>query len=115
TWPPALRVTFPLRPDRGAHRTLEDVVRVVSAVVVSLALAGVAVASAATAVPSAPIHVTPAAGGPRTGFSGRATGGGPGARFTAAPPAADRASLGGVRPPPPPHAGRWCVGTYRGQ
>jgi len=44
-------------------------VRVVSAVVVSLALAGVGVASAATAFPTAPIHVTPAAGGPRTVFS----------------------------------------------
>jgi hypothetical protein len=44
-------------------------VRVVFAVVVSLALAAVAVASAATAVLSAPIHVSPAIGGPRTVFS----------------------------------------------
>jgi hypothetical protein len=36
---------------------------------VSLALAAAAVASAAAAVSSAPIHVTPAAGGPRTVFS----------------------------------------------
>ena len=115
--------------------------RVVSAVVVSLALAGVAVASAATAVPSAPIHVTPAAGGPRTVFSvsfrapqrtgvegslrrfdqlsasvpSAANSGGCLTSVDASIPAADKGSLVFVRLDPHAHAGRWCVGTYRGQ
>jgi hypothetical protein len=116
-------------------------VRVVSAVVVSLALGGVAVASAATAVLTAPIHVSPAAGGPRTVFTvsfrapdrtgvvgslrrfdqisasvpPAAGSGGCLTTLDATVPAANRGSRVVVRLDPHDHAGRWCVGTYRGQ
>ena len=115
--------------------------RVVSAVVVSLALAGVAVASAATTVPTAPIRVSPAAGGPRTVFSvsfrapDRTGVTGSLRRFdlisaSVAPaagrsgclstldadvPAAAQGSPVLVRLDPHRHAGRWCLGTYHGQ
>jgi hypothetical protein len=116
-------------------------VRVVSAVVLSLALAGLLVASAAGAVSSAPIHVAPAAGGPRTVFSvsfrapqrtgvegslrrvdqlsaSLSSASGSSSCLTsvdASIPAADKGVLVAVRLDPAAHAGRWCAGTYHGQ
>ena len=54
-------------------RTLEDVVRALPAALACLALAGAALAvdAAAGALPSVPIHVTPASGGPGTVFAVR--------------------------------------------
>ena len=115
--------------------------RVVFAVVVSAALAVVAVASAATAVLSAPIHVSPAVGGPRTVFSVSfrapqrtgvegslrrfdqlsaslpppAAGGGCPTSVDASVPAAEKGALVTVRLDPHAHGGHWCVGSYRGQ
>ena len=131
----------PVRPDRRSPPTLDDVVRVVSVVGVSLAFAGVAVASAATAVPHAPIHVTPATGGPHTVFSASfrapqrtgvegslrryyelsaslpsaANAGGCLTSVDASIPAGAQGSRVLVRLDPQAHGGRWCVGSWRGQ
>ena len=115
--------------------------RVVSAVLVSVALAGAAVTSGDAAVPRAQIRVTPASGGVRTVFavgfrapdhtgvegstrrfdllSASAPAGAPSGGCLAAidvnlPPATAGTRML-VRLDARAHASRWCVGTYRGQ
>jgi hypothetical protein len=116
-------------------------VRVVSAVLVSVALAGAAVASGDAAVPPAQIRVTPASGGVRTVFTVRfrapdktgvqgrtrrfdllsaaAPAGAPTAGCLTAidvslPPASSGSRVL-VRLDARSRASRWCVGTYHGQ
>lgn len=115
--------------------------RVVFAVLLSVALAGAAVASGVAAVPHAQISVTPAAGGVRTVFAVRfrapdktgvegstrrfdllsasapagAKSGGCLAAIDVSIPPASKGSRVLVRLDARSRASRWCVGTYRGQ
>ena len=115
--------------------------RVVSAVLVSLALAGAAAASGVAGVSGAPMHVSPAAGGPRTVFSvsfrapqrtgvqgsmqrfdllsasapGAGAGGGCLTSINLTLPATAKGSAVLVRLDAHSRASHWCAGTYRGQ